>query len=98
MIFVLDTADKDRYPEAKDVLMKVLTDVETRAVPMIFLFHKMDIDAAKQNYNEALKLFKGWLKTGGRVAYTLKTSVKQPETMESIKNTIAKIVEKSRQE
>lgn len=98
MIFALDTADKARYPEAKDVLMKVLTDVETRAVPLIFLFHKMDIDASKQNYNEALKFFKGSMKTGGREVYMLKTSVMQPETIEAIKNAIAQIVEKSRQE
>jgi small GTP-binding protein len=98
MIFALDTADKDRYPEAKDVLMKVLTDVETRAVPLIFLFHKMDIEASNKNYKDAVKFFKGFMKTGDRVVYTLKTSVKQPETMEAIKNTIAQIVEKSRQD
>ena len=97
MIFVLDTAAKERYPEAKQVLERVLKDVETRAVPLIFLFHKMDMDAAKKNLNDAVKFFKGSMLTGDREAFKLKTSVKQQPTIEEIKNTIAKIVEKTRQ-
>ncbi len=97
MLFVLDTAAKKRYPEAKQVLEKVLKDPETRAIPIIFLFHKMDTDDGKKNFSEAFTFFRMAMHTGDRTAYRLRTSVKQPETIENIKMTIAEIVEKSRE-
>ena len=96
MLFVLDTAEKQRFPEAKQVLEKVLVDEETKGVPLVFLFHKMDTEAAKNNYNEAFEFFKASMTIGERDGYKLKTSVKQPKSIESIKTTIAKIVAKSR--
>ncbi|MEX2684885.1 MAG: ADP-ribosylation factor-like protein [Candidatus Sigynarchaeota archaeon] len=96
MLFVLDTAAKNRYPEAKQVLEKVLQDPETRTVPIIFLFHKMDMDDAKKNFPDAFNYFRTAMRAGDRTAYRLRTSIKQPETIENIKMTIAEIVEKSR--
>lgn len=97
MLFVLDTSKKNRFPEAKQVLEKILKDPETRGVPIIFLFHKMDTPEAKANFQEAFAFFKMSMRIGDRTAYRLRTSVKQPETIENIKMTIAEIVEKSRQ-
>lgn len=99
MLFVLDTAVKERFPEAKQVLETVLKNPETHNIPMIFLFHKMDIDDAKNNFPGAFNLFNTALLTSGgnRPAYRLRTSIKQPETLENIKMTIAEIVERSRE-
>ncbi|MHA1792568.1 MAG: ADP-ribosylation factor-like protein [Promethearchaeota archaeon] len=96
MIFVLDTADKKRFSEAKDALEGVLNEEETKGIPLIFLYHKIDIDEAKANYYEAQNLFKPALYPD-RDVYQLHTTVKDKRTLDDVKEVIAKIVKKSRE-
>ena len=52
-MFVLDLTDPDRFAEAKSEFDKVLNDLETRNLPLIFCFHKTDLEGAEANINDA---------------------------------------------
>lgn len=95
MVFVLDTADKKRFEEAKKVLQQVTNDLETRVTPLIFLYHKVDLPEAKANLGDAQKFFKSAL-VSDRKTYIFKTSVKEPETIAELKKTIGNIAQESR--
>jgi ADP-ribosylation factor protein 6 len=95
MVFVLDTADKNRFQEAKQVLLQGINDLETRNVPLMFLFHKMDLAAAKENLKTAEAVFRPALMSD-RKTYLLQTSVNLPESVEQVKKTIGQIVQESR--
>lgn len=95
MIFVLDTSDKDRFREAKKALDDVLETEATKGVPLVFLFHKIDLKRAKENYFDAQDIFKPAL-IQDRDIYQLHTSVMMQRTLDDIKEVIAKIVKKSR--
>ncbi len=95
MIFVLDTADKKRYDEAKKVLLQVTNDMETRNVPLLVLFHKMDLPESQTNLKEARETFNTSLFSERKV-YMLETSVKDAKTVNVVKKTIGKIVQEAR--
>jgi small GTP-binding protein len=95
MVFVLDTADKDRFQEAKQVLLQVTNDLETRNVPLLFLYHKMDLVAAKENLKSAEAVFHPAL-TSDRKTYPLLSSINAPESIEQVKKTIGTIAQESR--
>ncbi|KAL3310571.1 hypothetical protein Ciccas_010861 [Cichlidogyrus casuarinus] len=46
LIFVIDSADRERIPEAKDELHAVLNDSEMRGVPVVVLANKQDLGDA----------------------------------------------------
>ncbi|KAL3309084.1 hypothetical protein Ciccas_012374 [Cichlidogyrus casuarinus] len=46
LIFVIDSADRERIPEAKDELHAVLNDSEMRGVPVVVLANKQDLGNA----------------------------------------------------
>jgi small GTP-binding protein len=93
MIFVLDTTDKERFPEAKEVLERVINDPETAGVPLIFLYHKMDEVAAKANYKDAISFFK-LSKIKNREVHAMKSSVNDADSLDAIKLKIGEIVAK----
>ncbi|MEX2719713.1 MAG: ADP-ribosylation factor-like protein [Candidatus Sigynarchaeum springense] len=47
LVFVVDVADKDRFAEAKDVLHDVAKRPETRSLPLLLLFNKVDLKKPK---------------------------------------------------
>ena len=57
LVFILDTSDAARFPEAHDVFLNVLNDPMTRGVPLVFCYHKMDLPLAKTNLPAAKSLF-----------------------------------------
>ena len=72
LIFVLDTADKERFDEARMELDIILNNFDTKGVPIIICFHKIDLENAKENMKEAIKIIElheikernvNWLKT-----------------------------------
>ncbi len=95
MVFVLDTADKKRYDEAKKVLLQVSNDMETRNVPLLLLFHKKDLPESQANLAGAKGLFNAALFSDRKV-YFLETSVKEANTITEVKKTIGKIVQEAR--
>lgn len=93
--FVLDLTDDTRFHEAREVLFKVLDDKETKGVPLIFCFHKIDKKHAREN----LALAKDTFDLDGimdRRVFPVETSINDPASIQKIKNTIADIVAKSR--
>ncbi len=95
LVFVLDTSDSDRFEEAKRVLDKILDDFAVRTLPVLFCFHKMDLDAAKQNLNKAREVMKLPLITDHKVE-PVKTSIKTGEGIEELKNKLVDAVENVR--
>ncbi len=57
LVFVLDTADMERYDEAYAEFKKVLDHQLARGLPLIFLFHKMDLEKARANLKAAKDRF-----------------------------------------
>ncbi|MHA1370550.1 MAG: ADP-ribosylation factor-like protein [Promethearchaeota archaeon] len=95
MIFVLDTAAKNRFEEAKEALENVLKDERTDGIPLVFLFHKIDLEDARQNYYGAQDMFKPSL-IQKRDVYQLHTSIKYKITLDDLRELIATIVDKKR--
>ncbi|MGV9171578.1 MAG: ADP-ribosylation factor-like protein [Promethearchaeia archaeon] len=95
LVFVLDTADKERFDEAKEVLYRVLNDLDTRGVQLIVCFHKMDLEAAQENFKMAKDTLQ-LSKIDEREGYWFKTSVKTGEGIEELKEKLVEVVEKSR--
>ncbi|MFX0103775.1 MAG: ADP-ribosylation factor-like protein [Candidatus Hodarchaeota archaeon] len=96
MVFVLDTAEKERYEQAKKALNQVINAKATLGVPLLFLFHKIDLTLAKNNYYAAQDFFKPSLIIT-RDVYQLHTSVKDQGTMDNVKEILAFIVKKDRE-
>ncbi len=98
LFFVLDTADSERFVEAKNEFDKVINDIETQRIPLLFCFHKMDIPEAKANLNKAREVFKlpRISQQGERPLYQFQTSIKDLDTLEPVKDALVKIVEDSR--
>ena len=95
MLFILDTGDRSRWHEAKKELDKVLNDLETKQVPLIFCFHKMDIQASIDNYELAVDFFKIHL-ISERNVYSYFTSYDDLSTLEKLKGRLVELVEKGR--
>ncbi|MFO8019268.1 MAG: ADP-ribosylation factor-like protein [Promethearchaeia archaeon] len=95
LVFVLDTADKERFDEAKKELYRLLNNLDTRGAPLIVCFHKMDLDAAQENFEEAKDMLE-LSKIDKREGYWFKTSVKTREGIEELKEKLVEVVEKSR--
>jgi small GTP-binding protein len=91
MIFVLDVADSNRYMEVLNEFVKVIDDKETKNLPLIFLYHKMDLQQANDNLELAKQTFKKLLEEK-KVSLILETSIFQDNTMQNLKDTIIKLV------
>ena len=95
LLFVVDTSDLPRFDEAKAELVKVLNDIETRGVPLIIAFHKMDLDKAKENAPTARGMFQPNV-FDERPIYPIPTSIEMPETIDLLKDKLVEIIEQSR--
>ncbi|MFX1259564.1 MAG: ADP-ribosylation factor-like protein [Promethearchaeota archaeon] len=95
LLFVLDTADVERFNEAKKELNKVLDDFETRNVSLVFCFHKMDLDKAQNNLKKAIDVF-NLSSIQEREVHKLETTIKESEGIERLKNKLVEIIEKER--
>ena len=47
MCFIVDSADADRFPEAKDTLDALLNDPALDGAPVLFLANKRDLQSAR---------------------------------------------------
>lgn len=79
MMFVLDCSQSNRFEEALSEFNKVLKNADTRGIPLVFCFHKWDIDQAQKSFNEARAVFKLPLITD-RPVYSYRTTVKSMES------------------
>jgi len=95
LLFLLDTSEKSRFEEANKDFKAVINDLETRGMPLIFCFNKMDLADAKKNKNDAKAIFKLPLIMGRKVI-ELDTSVLDPNSIKKLKDTITSLVVESR--
>ncbi len=57
IIYVVDTSDKKRFYESDTELKNILSNPDYAQIPLIVLFHKMDMNEAKKNIAEAKTIF-----------------------------------------
>lgn len=91
LVFVLDTADLARFEEAKQELDRVLNDEITRAIPLVFCFHKMDLEEAKSNLDAAKKFFR-LSEIRGRKVVRFETTIMDIGSLTKLKGTLHDIV------
>ena len=94
LIFMLDTADHVRYEEAKTELLKVLNNPQTANVPLIFMFHKMDLPEAKENLDFARVVF-NLPELKAREVHFFETSTEVSPSLEVVKKKMIELVKKS---
>ena len=85
LIFILDTADKENFIVAKEEFLEVFNDKVSKDKDLIFCFHKMDLQEAKDNLQEAKELF-DFDSIKKRNVYVLETSVKTLDSICELKN------------
>jgi small GTP-binding protein len=98
LMYVLDISTPERFEEAHDEFETVIRKQETERVPLIFLFHKMDAEGARENQLEARKIFKLPLisKETERPLYQFQTSMKNMDSIQEVKDSLVDIVQKAR--
>ncbi|UYP44270.1 hypothetical protein NEF87_000555 [Candidatus Lokiarchaeum ossiferum] len=79
LMFVLDCSHPERFEEAFTEFNQVIMNADTRGIPLVFCFHKWDIDLAQASYNDARAVFKLPLITD-RPVFSYRTTVKNLET------------------
>ena len=75
LLFILDTADKERYQEAKDEFEQFLQELPSNNAPILVHFHKMDLIDAQSNYALAESIFRE-LNLGHHTRVNFLTSIK----------------------
>ncbi len=92
VIFVLDTADAVRFPEADQELTKFLKEYEGCNYIFLFLFHKMDLPHAKQHIDEAKIYFNAdiFKSRGCKNVKFIETSIADPTSLDAIKTELVK--------
>ena len=93
LIFVLDVADHIRYEESRSELLRVLADPNVADVPILFLFNKMDLPEAQENFEFAREFFT-LKELQGRDAYYFKTTAEDPTTLAAVKTKLIELVKK----
>lgn len=88
LIFVLNTANKERFEEAKEVFLEIINNPETEGLPLIFCFHKMDLQEAKDNLQEAKNEFQ-LNSIAERKVFVQETSIKEMDTIEKLKEVMS---------
>ncbi len=95
LIFILDTSDSSRFKEAKNELDVVLDNLDTRGIPLIVCFHKIDLEISQQNYEKAYQILL-LSPIEEREVHYIKTSVYKSDGVEELKNLLVRLIEKER--
>ena len=90
VIYVLDISDSARYPEALDELTKVIKNPDLEGIPMVFLFHKIDMIKNKDDEMQAKLFFsEDFIQSfGHRELKFFDTSIFQLNTLDAVKEYI----------
>lgn len=83
LVFIVDTADKERFEESKTEFMNVIDENDTRELPVIFCYHKLDKDGAQENLAYA-KEFYNPTALEGREVVEMETSIYDQESIDAL--------------
>ena len=95
LLFVLDVSIPERFAESKNELENVLNNLETREIPLIFCFNKMDLQEAKDNHTKAREVFKLPLITERNV-FHFNTSMKEEEGKNEMRSKLVELISGAR--
>jgi small GTP-binding protein len=92
IIYVVDTADKKRFYESDTELKNILSNPDYAQIPLIILFHKMDMSDAKKNLSEAKTIFNqdAIQEYGARKLVFMETSMLNTTSLDDVKFYIEK--------
>lgn len=85
LLYILDTADNAKFETAREEFQSVLNDKASKGKDLLFCFHKIDLQEAKNNLQEAKEFF-DLDSIKKRNVYILETSVKTLDSICEIKN------------
>jgi small GTP-binding protein len=95
LLFVVDAADTARFAEAKAEFDKVINNPETKGVPLMVCFHKIDLPEARANLQNVRAVFKLSQITNRKVT-TFDTSIYGCEDIGRLKETLVDLLTQSR--
>lgn len=88
IIFTIDVADVSRYLEALDEFTTILKNKKLDHVPLLILFHKMDLVQAKEHLEEVKAYFSPeYIKSFGEREFTyFETNINDLSTLDAVKD------------
>ncbi len=88
LVYVLDISTPGRFLEAEDVLTKVLKRKDMDHIPLIFLYHKTDLDKSGNKLKYAKLFFDREFieQFGERDVRFFDTTIEKPKTLDVVKN------------
>jgi small GTP-binding protein len=95
LLFVLDVSDTARFEEAKKEFDRVINNPETKGVPLMFCFHKVDLPNGKENILKAREIFKLPLITNRRVA-SFETTINPCDEIPHLRDILVDMINQSR--
>ena len=95
LCFVVDVLSPERFDDAKAELIRIINEYETRTLPVIICFHKLDIPDAKKNLPTARGKFSP-SHFDDRNVQTLETTIFNPDSILKLKSLFVDIIESSR--
>jgi len=95
LVYVIDIADDNRFEESYKTLMSVLNDEDTKNIPLILCYHKIDKIKDELNIEKARKIFHVE-EIKDRSLFEIKTSIYKPETINQLGNLIIEHLKKNK--
>ncbi len=95
LCFVLEIPAPERFDESKQVLNEILDNSQTRDLPLIICYHKVDIVEARKNIPKAKELFQP-VQFVDRKVYQLETSIMNPDSILKLKKLFVEVIEQTR--
>ena len=95
LCFVLELYTPERFNEAKKVLNEMLDNPETKGLPLIICYNKIDIIDAKKKLPEAKETIKAEY-IRDRPVHEIETSIMNPDSILKLKKLFIQVIEDSR--
>ena len=83
LLFIVDTANKNRFQEARKELNNVLNKDDVKCVPLVVCFNKIDLEDSKNNLKQAVDVLK-LSQIKNRDKFWLNTSIFNDESIKDL--------------
>jgi small GTP-binding protein len=94
LMYVVDTADSERFEESRQEFDTVIKNIKDQKLPILFCYHKMDLPEAQANLEKAKKVFVSSLLN--RNYKIVLTSIEDDDSLGLIKENFIEQLKKTR--
>nr|MDO8118963.1 ADP-ribosylation factor-like protein [Candidatus Sigynarchaeota archaeon] len=91
LIFILDTSDSNRFPEARQEFDDFIKSCYNLRAPVIFCFHQMDKPEAQGNFEKANEVFE-LDKDRVLKVIALKTTIKDSKSLDVLRDKVQNLL------